>query len=58
MRVVIDTNVLVSGVINPHGAPGRIVEAGYVHPNYTRHINGCQCTVRSFSSVYLPIILV
>ncbi len=27
MRVVVDTNVLVSGVINPHGAPGRIVEA-------------------------------
>ena len=27
MRVVIDTNVLVSGVINPHGAPGRLVEA-------------------------------
>lgn len=27
MRVVIDTNVLVSGTINPHGAPGRVVEA-------------------------------
>ena len=27
MRVVIDTNVLVSGIINPHGAPGRIVDA-------------------------------
>jgi len=27
MRVVIDTNVLVSGVINPHGPPGRIVNA-------------------------------
>jgi len=27
MRVVIDTNVLVSSVINPHGAPGRIVDA-------------------------------
>ena len=27
MRVVVDTNVLVSGVINPHGAPGRIVDA-------------------------------
>ncbi|MGI8783627.1 MAG: putative toxin-antitoxin system toxin component, PIN family [Acidobacteriota bacterium] len=27
MRVVIDTNVLVSGVINPHGPPGRIVDA-------------------------------
>lgn len=27
MRVVIDTNVLVSGVLNPHGPPGRIVSA-------------------------------
>jgi putative PIN family toxin of toxin-antitoxin system len=27
MRVVIDTNVLVSGIINPHGPPGRIVDA-------------------------------
>jgi putative PIN family toxin of toxin-antitoxin system len=27
MRVVIDTNVLVSGVINPHGPPGRLVDA-------------------------------
>jgi putative PIN family toxin of toxin-antitoxin system len=25
MRVVIDTNVMVSGVLNPHGPPGRIV---------------------------------
>ena len=27
MRVVIDTNVLVSGIINPHGAPGRVLDA-------------------------------
>jgi uncharacterized protein len=27
MRIVVDTNVLVSGLLNPHGAPGRIVEA-------------------------------
>src|SRR5512140_1181254 len=27
MRIVPDTNVLVSGLLNPHGAPGRIVEA-------------------------------
>ncbi len=27
MKVVIDTNVLVSGTINPHGAPGQIVDA-------------------------------
>lgn len=26
MRAVIDTNVLVSGVLNPHGPPGRIVD--------------------------------
>ena len=26
MNVVIDTNVLVSGMINPHGAPGRLVD--------------------------------
>ncbi len=25
MRVVIDTNVIVSGLINPHGSPARIV---------------------------------
>ena len=27
MRVVVDTNVLGSGVLNPHGPPGRIVDA-------------------------------
>jgi uncharacterized protein len=27
VRVVIDTNVLVSGIIDPHGAPGRVVDA-------------------------------
>lgn len=27
MRVVVDTNILVSGVLNPHGPPGRIVNA-------------------------------
>lgn len=27
MRIVIDTNVIVSGLLSPHGAPGRIVEA-------------------------------
>jgi putative PIN family toxin of toxin-antitoxin system len=27
MRVVIDTNVLVSGIINPHGPPGRVVDS-------------------------------
>lgn len=27
MRAVVDTNVLVSGVLNPHGPPGRIVDA-------------------------------
>ncbi len=27
MRVVIDTNVVVSGALNPHGPPGRIVNA-------------------------------
>lgn len=27
MRVVIDTNVLVSAIINPHGAPGRVLDA-------------------------------
>ncbi len=26
MKVVIDTNVLVSGLINPHGYPGRIID--------------------------------
>jgi uncharacterized protein len=27
MRAVIDTNVLVSGVMNPHGSPGRVVDS-------------------------------
>ena len=27
MRVVIDTNVLVSAAINPHGPPGRVLDA-------------------------------
>jgi len=27
MRVVIDTNVIVSGILNPHGSPGRILDA-------------------------------
>lgn len=27
MRVVIDTNVIVSGILNPHGSPGRIINA-------------------------------
>lgn len=27
MRVVIDTNVLVSGIINPHGSPGRVIDS-------------------------------
>lgn len=27
MRVVIDTNVIVSGVLNPHGPPGRMLDA-------------------------------
>lgn len=26
MRIVLDTNVLVSGLLNPHGAPGRLVD--------------------------------
>ena len=26
MKAVIDTNVLVSGLINPHGSPGRVVD--------------------------------
>jgi len=26
LRVVLDTNVLVSGLLNPHGPPGRIVD--------------------------------
>lgn len=30
MRVVLDTNVLVSGLLNPHGAPGRVVDVTLV----------------------------
>lgn len=37
MRVVLDTNVLVSGLLNPHGAPGRVLDlmlAGGLRPLY------------------------
>lgn len=27
MRIVLDTNVLISGILNPHGAPGSILNA-------------------------------
>lgn len=27
MRIVVDTNVLVSGLLNPHGPPGRVLDA-------------------------------
>lgn len=27
MRIVLDTNVLISGVLNPHGVPGSVVNA-------------------------------
>jgi putative PIN family toxin of toxin-antitoxin system len=27
VRIVLDTNVLVSGLLNPHGAPGRVLDA-------------------------------
>ena len=27
MKIVLDTNVLISGMINPYGAPGKIVDA-------------------------------
>lgn len=27
MRVILDTNVLLSGIISPHGAPARLIEA-------------------------------
>ena len=26
MRIVLDTNVIVSGMLNPHGTPGRVVD--------------------------------
>ncbi len=26
MRIVLDTNVLVSGLLNPHGSPGRVLD--------------------------------
>jgi putative PIN family toxin of toxin-antitoxin system len=42
-RVVLDTNVLVSGLINPHGAPGRIVAAatdGTLQPAWDDRILG------------------
>jgi putative PIN family toxin of toxin-antitoxin system len=34
MRVVIDTNVMVSGVLNPHGPPGRIIN-GVLSESFT-----------------------
>ena len=39
MTIVVDTNVLVSGLLNPRGAPGRIVDlviAGEVDLNEHR----------------------
>ena len=27
MRIVLDTNVVASGLLNPHGAPGRVLDA-------------------------------
>lgn len=41
MRVVLDTNVPVSGLLNPHGAPGRVVDmtlAGGLQPLYDDRI--------------------
>ena len=41
MRIVLDTNVLVSGLLNPDGAPGRIVDlllAGGLHLLYDDRI--------------------
>ena len=43
MRAVIDTNVVVSGLINPHGAPGRVIDAvlaGVIIPLYDDRILG------------------
>ena len=43
MRIVLDTNVLVSGLLNPNGAPGRIVDliiAGQVQVLYDDRILG------------------
>jgi uncharacterized protein len=31
MRVVVDTNVLVSGIFNPHGSPGRVIDSIVSH---------------------------
>lgn len=41
MKVVLDTNVLVSGLLSPYGPPGRIVDlavTGTVHPLYDDRI--------------------
>lgn len=41
MRVVLDTNVLVSGLLNPHGAPGRVVDLlvlGKLRPQFDDRI--------------------
>lgn len=41
MRIVLDTNVLVSGLLNPYGAPGRILDlilAGQVQIAYDDRI--------------------
>ncbi|MGH7543016.1 MAG: putative toxin-antitoxin system toxin component, PIN family [Gemmatimonadota bacterium] len=43
MKVVLDTNVLVSGLLNPHGSPGRIVDAvleGRVRPLFDDRVLG------------------
>ena len=41
MRLVLDTNVLVSGLLRPHGAPGRLIDllvAGRITPLYDDRI--------------------
>jgi uncharacterized protein len=43
MRIVLDTNVLVSGLLNPYGAPGqiaRMVAAGEISPCFDARILG------------------
>lgn len=37
MRVVIDTNVLVSATLNPYGSPGRIIDAVLAGPLIVLH---------------------
>lgn len=58
MRVVIDTNVIVSGLLNPSGAPGEIIDmifSGQIEPVYDDRIISEYTTVLKRKKFGFPI---